>query len=72
MLLLDTTIEGPQIPRLMTDAAQPLTKRPSFRWGLAGLVLAIGYADLARGGMTLAPIFLVVGYCILIPVAILT
>lgn len=72
MLLLDTTIEGPQIPRLMTDAAQPLTKRASFRWGIAGAVLALGYADLARGGMTLAPILLVVGYCILIPVAILT
>lgn len=72
MLLLDTTIGGPQIPRLMTDAAKPLTKRASFRWGLAALVLAVGYADLARGGMTIAPILLVVGYCILIPVAILT
>ncbi len=72
MLLLDTTIEGPQIPSLMTDATQPLTKRPSFRWGIAGAVLALGYADLARGGMTIAPIFLVVGYCILVPIAILS
>ena len=31
----------------------------------------VGYADLARGGMTIAPILLVVGYCVLVPLAIL-
>ena len=40
-------------------------------WGAAALTLALGYADLARGGETLAPILLVVGYCVLIPLAIL-
>ena len=40
-------------------------------WGIALLVIAAGYADLARGGETLAPILLVVGYCALVPVAIL-
>jgi len=40
-------------------------------WGIAMLVIAAGYADLARGGETLAPILLVVGYCALVPVAIL-
>ena len=40
-------------------------------WGLAALTLLIGYADLIRGGETLAPILLVVGYCVLVPVAIL-
>ena len=71
MLLLDTTIDGPQIPRLMTEAELPLAKRPSVRWALAGAVLAAGYADLARGGMTVAPMLLVVGYCVLVPLAIL-
>jgi len=33
--------------------------------------LALGYADLVRGGTTIAPILLVVGYCVLIPLAIL-
>ena len=33
--------------------------------------LVIGYADLWRGGITVAPILLVLGYCVLIPVAIL-
>jgi len=45
--------------------------RPGLWWGLAAGVLILGYADLARGGETIAPILLVVGYCILVPVAIL-
>ena len=40
-------------------------------WGAATLVLLAGYVDLARGGETLAPILLVVGYVVLIPLAIL-
>jgi len=40
-------------------------------WGLAAASLAVGYADLWRGGITVAPILLVLGYCVLIPVAIL-
>jgi hypothetical protein len=40
-------------------------------WGVAALVLLAGYADLWRGGATLAPILLVVGYCVLVPIAIL-
>jgi hypothetical protein len=40
-------------------------------WALAALVLAGGYADLIRGGETIAPVLLVLGYCVLIPVAIL-
>lgn len=40
-------------------------------WGLAGLVLVAGFADLARGGETIAPILLAIGYCVLVPIAIL-
>jgi hypothetical protein len=40
-------------------------------WGAAALVLIAGYVDLWRGGETLAPILLILGYCVLIPVAIL-
>ena len=40
-------------------------------WGAALLTLALGYADLARGGETVAPILLVLGYCVLVPRAIL-
>ena len=51
--------------------ARPLVSRPALWWGLSALTLVLGYADLWRGGTTLAPILLVVAYCILIPVAIL-
>jgi hypothetical protein len=40
-------------------------------WGLAIAAILLGYADLARGGTTVAPILLVLGYCVLVPVAIL-
>ena len=40
-------------------------------WAITFVVLLAGYADLVRGGQTLAPILLVVGYCILVPIAIL-
>jgi hypothetical protein len=35
------------------------------------LVIVAGFADLARGGDTVAPILLDVGYCVLVPIAIL-
>ena len=40
-------------------------------WAAALAVIAIGFADLARGGTTIAPVLLVLGYCVLVPVAIL-
>lgn len=40
-------------------------------WGASALSLVAGYADLVRGGETIAPILLVLGYCILVPVAII-
>ncbi len=45
--------------------------RPWMYWALAAATLLIGFADLARGGETLAPILLVLGYCVLVPLAIL-
>ena len=49
------------------------TSRPRslLWWGIALLVLIAGYADLIRGGQTLAPILLVLGYCVFVPIAIL-
>lgn len=46
--------------------------KPAVWWTLAALALAGGYADLVRGGVTVAPVLLVLGYCVLIPIAILT
>jgi hypothetical protein len=40
-------------------------------WIVAAVVILAGFADLARGGETIAPILLALGYCVLIPLAIL-
>ncbi|HMG71299.1 MAG TPA: hypothetical protein VK544_09320 [Gemmatimonadaceae bacterium] len=46
-------------------------RRSWVYWTIATVVLLAGFADLARGGETLAPILLVIGYCVLVPLAIL-
>jgi hypothetical protein len=45
--------------------------RPRLWWGIALGTILLGYADLWRGGTTIAPILLVAGYCVLVPMAIL-
>ena len=40
-------------------------------WAAAAISLLAGYADLVRGGETIAPILLVLAYCVLVPLAIL-
>jgi hypothetical protein len=37
----------------------------------AAMFIAIGYVDLARGGTVVAPLALVIGYLVLVPVALL-
>jgi hypothetical protein len=44
---------------------------PYLWWTLAALSLILGFADLWRGGETIAPILLVLGYLVFIPIAIL-
>jgi len=56
----------------MEDTNRSRGMTPAIKWGIAAVVLAVGYADLARGGVTLAPILLVVGYVVLVPLAILS
>jgi hypothetical protein len=55
----------------MPETASTARPRPLLWWGIAIAVILIGFADLARGGETIAPILLVIGYCVLVPVAIL-
>jgi hypothetical protein len=54
-----------------SPAAATLWRRRALFWALAVVVIILGFADLARGGETLAPVLLVIGYCVLIPIAIL-
>lgn len=49
----------------------PFGKTNYILFGLALVVLAIGYITLAGGSITLSPILLVIGYCVLIPLAII-
>lgn len=50
--------------------ATPRRGQPLY-WVAAAAALLLGYADLWRGGETIAPILLVAGYCVLVPLAIL-
>ena len=69
-------------PRTTTRARAP--RRPAeidlgFSWGLlnslllgvALAVLGFGYVVLSRGSTTLAPVMLVLGYCVLVPASLL-
>lgn len=49
--------------------ARPSTRRALWP-ALAALALAVGFGDLARGGTTLAPGLLVLGYVVLVPAAV--
>ena len=54
----------------MTSINTPRS-RALLYWGAAALSLVVGYVDLARGGETIAPLLLVLGYVVLVPLAIL-
>ena len=45
--------------------------RAKFARVAAGTLIAIGFVDLARGGTVVAPFALVIGYLVLVPVALL-
>ena len=40
-------------------------------WGVALATIIVGFVDLSRGGTAIAPVLLVLGYCVLVPIAIL-
>ena len=55
----------------MAESEASTRTRGYMWWVIAAVVLIAGFADLARGGETIAPILLAIGYCVLIPLAIL-
>jgi len=59
------------MPSTDTASEAPPRSRSLLLWGIALLVITLGFADLWRGGETIAPILLVIGYCVLVPLAIL-
>lgn len=56
---------------LMVESERPSRTRGWIWWVIAAVVILAGFADLAAGGDTIAPILLAVGYCVLVPLAIL-
>ncbi len=48
----------------------PLERANLILFAIALAVIVAGYLALAAGSITLAPILLVLGYCVLVPVAI--
>lgn len=54
----------------MTSTDKPRSRAVLY-WGAAAVSLLAGYIDLARGGETIAPLLLVLGYVVLVPLAIL-
>ncbi len=55
----------------MAQSETSARSRSLLWWAIATVVILAGFGDLARGGETIAPILLVIGYCVLVPVAIL-
>lgn len=69
--MLDTPISAAYTTSLMVQAETSPHTRSWMWWGIALVVIIAGFADLARGGETVAPILLAIGYCVLVPIAIL-
>lgn len=63
-----------QPPKAPKKPARPQVAlgRKNYIIMAAGLAtVLVGFVTLARGSMTLAPLLLVLGYCVLIPVSLL-
>ena len=61
-------------PKTVVPAGRPTLafSRENGIWlGAAVIAIAIGYFLLSTGSMILAPILLVLGYCVLLPIGII-
>ena len=64
-------------PKLKSaQAPKPVEKWPfgrkNYMWfGISMVVMVLGYILLSQGSDTWAPLFLVIAYCVLVPIAIL-
>ena len=55
----------------MRHISRAPARRAHLLRALATVVLLLGYADLVRGGVVVAPVLLVTGYLLLVPLALL-
>jgi hypothetical protein len=49
----------------------PFGKKNYILFAIAMIVIILGYVTLGQGSLTLAPLLLVIGYCVLVPIALL-
>jgi len=61
----------PKMERYREKTLLPFTKKNYVLFAIGIFVIAIGYITLGYGSITLAPILLVLGYCVIIPIAII-
>ena len=70
---------SPKTPKKPAGARTGAPSRPTLSFsrenaiwlGAAAATIVVGYALLAGGSMTLAPVLLVIGYCVLLPIGII-
>jgi len=56
---------------IQEEVKWPFGPRNYLFFGLAMLSIILGYIALSKGSITLAPILLVLGYCVLVPIALI-
>lgn len=77
MAMKTTNVKKKYLPRGKKAIKMPLSRENYMIFGIGLVVLVIGFIFLAQGpwdsfwSRTLAPIVLVIGYCVIIPAAIL-
>ena len=68
----EPTRAGRPRQRMTAEQEGPLFRRVNYiLFGAALAVIAIGFVFLAGGSITMAPLLLVLGYAVLVPLAIL-
>ncbi|MEW5994255.1 MAG: hypothetical protein AB1744_07655, partial [Candidatus Zixiibacteriota bacterium] len=80
-LLMQNSIILARKQMAVKSKRKPGSGQDRFRWpygrknyllfALAVIVIVIGYITLGQGSITWAPILLVLGYCVLIPIALI-
>ena len=61
----------PKVERYKEKSVLPFGKKNYILFAIGIFVIIIGYVTLGYGSITLAPILLVLGYCVIIPIAII-
>ena len=60
----------PARPKRADDIKWPFGPKNYILFAVALVVIIVGYISLGQGSITLAPILLILGYCVLVPLAI--